>query len=135
MTDDSHCPCGSCSSYAACCGRFLERSERPETAEQLMRSRYTAHTLGREDYLLRSWHPSTRPKSLRLGDAAGIRWIGLKILSVEDGGPEDSEGLVEFVARHKVDGKASRLHELSRFAREGSDWFYVDGKMQGSRSP
>lgn len=95
-----------------------------------MRSRYTAYTLAREDYLRGTWHPSTRPHSLQLGSAGGIRWLGLKILRVEAGGSDDDEGLVEFVARHKVGGKASRLREISRFVREGGTWFYVDGEIQ-----
>lgn len=96
-----------------------------------MRSRYTAYTQGREDYLLRTWHPSTRPESLALGDAGSVRWLGLKILRVEGGGPSDPEGSVEFVARHKVGGKATRLHEKSRFVSEGGAWFYLDGEIRG----
>jgi SEC-C motif-containing protein len=130
MTDDTPCPCGSGREYLDCCGRLLERAEPAETAEQLMRSRYTAYTQGREDYLLHTWHPSTRPELLRLAEASAVRWLGLRILRVEDGGTGDAEGRVEFVARHKLGGKASRLHEISRFVREDGQWLYLDGEIE-----
>ena len=129
MSGNSPCPCGSDKPYAHCCARYLDRDEQAETAERLMRSRYTAYTQGREDYLLRTWHPSTRPESLNLRETGAVRWLGLKILRVEAGGIDDSEGLVEFVARHKVAGKASRLRETSRFVRERETWFYLDGEI------
>lgn len=93
-----------------------------------MRSRYSAFTLGDESYLLQSWHPSTRPATLSLSQQSQVKWIGLKILSTQLGGKNDREGTVEFVARYKVNGKAERLHEISRFNRENARWFYVDGK-------
>ena len=95
-----------------------------------MRSRYSGYVLAREDYLLRTWHESTRPEKLDLSDAGKINWLGLKIVRVEAGGPEDTQGVVEFVARYKVGGKAHRLHETSRFAREGGQWFYHDGVLR-----
>ena len=60
------CSCGSGRAYAECCGRYLDGGEPPATAEQLMRSRYTAYALAREDYLLATWHASTRPSALAL---------------------------------------------------------------------
>lgn len=117
------CPCGENARYAACCGRFLEEGLVPETAEALMRSRYTAYVRGRADYLLQTWHPATRPAALDL-DGDATRWLGLKILRVAAGGVEDAQGIVEFVARYKVGGKAYRLHEFSRFVREAGRWLY-----------
>ncbi len=135
MSDNPPCPCGSEELYVDCCVCYLDRDEQAEIVERLMRSRYTAYTRGREDYLLRTWHPSTRPESLNLGDTSAVRWLGLKILRVEAGGADDSEGLVEFVARHKVGGKASRLRETSRFIREGDTWFYLDGEIEPQERP
>lgn len=117
------CPCGGNAPYAACCGRFLDGGLVPETAEALMRSRYTAYVRGRADYLLQTWHPATRPAALDL-DSDPTRWLDLKILRVAAGGAEDAQGIVEFVARYKVGGKASRMHEVSRFVREAGRWFY-----------
>ncbi|CDI04597.1 conserved hypothetical protein [Candidatus Competibacter denitrificans Run_A_D11] len=121
------CPCGAKVAYTACCGRYLDSSLYPNTAEALMRSRYVAYVRGRADYLLQTWHPSTRPASLDLSAETGS-WLGLKVLRVEAGGAEDVEGLVEFVARYKVNGRAQRLREVSRFIREECRWFYREAE-------
>ena len=89
-----------------------------------MRSRYTAFTHNNEVYLLQSWHQSTRPKALNLGDEKNIKWVDLKVLRHV---PGDMSALVEFIARYKINGKAGKIHELSRFTKEGGRWFYVDG--------
>jgi len=94
-----------------------------------MRSRYSAFAVGDAAYLLRTWHSSTRPAALDLGDDA-TRWLGLKILATLGGAEHDAEGRVEFVARYKVGGKAGRLHEDSRFVREGGQWVYLAGDMR-----
>jgi SEC-C motif-containing protein len=125
------CPCGSHHPYANCCGRFIDHPERAApTAEALMRSRYTAYTLGYEAYLLATWQEATRPAVLDLADDAGkVKWLGLDIRRTEQGGEHDQTGVVEFVARYKVGGRAHRLHETSRFRREDGRWFYLDGEL------
>jgi SEC-C motif-containing protein len=123
---DSPCPCGSGRALTACCGVFLRGDARPDTAEQLMRSRYSAYVLGNEPYLLRTWHASTRPASLALASAP-VKWLGLEVVRTAAGGRHDREGVVEFVARYKPHGRAERLHEVSRFVCEDGQWFYVDG--------
>lgn len=123
---DFPCPCESGAAYTACCGRFLEAGARPPTAIELMRSRYTAYVLGDEPYLLRTWHADTRPSALGLA-REGVKWLGLKVVRTEAGGVQDQAGVVEFVARYKVGGRAARLHEASRFVRVHGDWRYVDG--------
>lgn len=92
-----------------------------------MRSRYSAYVRARSDYLLRTWHESTRPRSLDVGEAGTVMWLGLKIVRTEAGGPDDSQGVVEFVACFKIGGKAHRMIEVSRFVRENGLWFYLDG--------
>jgi SEC-C motif-containing protein len=92
-----------------------------------MRSRYSAYVLAREDYLLRTWHGSTRPAQLDLQDAGPVKWLGLNILRCEAGGAADREALVEFVARYQVNGRAERLQEVSRFVRDAGQWLYLDG--------
>ena len=91
-----------------------------------MRSRYTAYTLGREDYLSATWHPTTRRQDLALDE--NVKWLELKIVRVREGGPQDKEGLVEFVARYKIGGRAHRMQETSRFVRRNGRWFYVNGE-------
>jgi SEC-C motif-containing protein len=114
--------------YADCCGRFIDHfSHTPAPdAEHLMRSRYSAFALERADYLLATWHSSTRPASLDFD--AGAKWLGLEVREHKTTGTDTAE--VEFVARCRVDGRAVRLHERSRFVREDGRWFYVDGDQR-----
>ena len=105
-------------------------NSRPEpcTAVDLMRSRFEAFRSADADWLLRTWHPSTRPASLDLGN--NPRWRGLQIVDTHDGGPRDSHGVVEFRATYiEADGSFGILHERSRFVRESGRWFYVDGDV------
>jgi len=121
------CPCGSTKPYTACCARYVEGNEPVPTAEALMRSRYTAYTLLHEDYVLATWHSSTRPSALGLAEDAQTKWIGLDVKRHEQ--QDANHAIVEFVARYKVQGRAHRLHEVSRFAKEEGRWFYVDGEV------
>jgi SEC-C motif domain protein len=121
----SACPCGSGLLLAACCGPYLAGAAAP-TAEALMRSRYTAFTLQDEAYLLATWHPSTRPPGLGLAQESPCpQWLGLKVLHYQL--QDATHATVEFVARHKIAGRAYRMHETSRFVLEAGRWFYVDG--------
>lgn len=90
-----------------------------------MRSRYSAFVLGRVDYLSASWHPSTRPADLAL--ESGVKWLGLAVKRHHVLDADHAE--VEFVARSRVGGRGQRLHETSRFVREGGRWWYVDGDL------
>ena len=121
------CPCGSTKNFADCCARYIDSNQPAPTAEALMRSRYTAYTLQREDYLLATWHQSTRPSALGLAEDASTKWLGLEVKRHEQ--QDDDHAIVEFVARYKVNGRAHRLHEESRFVREDGRWFYMDGKI------
>ncbi len=129
------CPCGSGRDYAKCCARFIEGDEVAANSEALMRSRYTAYTLNAEAYLLATWHPSTRPKSLPLDANDKTRWLGLEVKRFAVDAADENRAVVEFVARFKVGGnRAERLHEISRFVREGGRWFYVDGELDGKNA-
>jgi SEC-C motif-containing protein len=128
------CPCGRLDAkqrsvaYADCCGRFVDHfNEVPAPdAEHLMRSRYSAFVLERADYLLATWHSSTRPASLDFD--VGAKWLGLEVREHKVAGADTAE--VEFVARYRVDGRAVRMHERSRFVREDGRWLYVDGDQR-----
>ena len=98
-----------------------------------MRSRYSAYVRARADYLLRTWHETTRPDRLDFRDAENITWLGLKIIRTEAGGPNDMQGVVEFVTRHKIGGRAHRIVETSRFVKENGCWFYLDGMLTQER--
>lgn len=128
IADDDACPCGSRLHYAGCCGR-LHDGFVADSAEALMRSRYSAYALGRVDYLLATWHPRTRPPRDALIPNPATRWLGLTIRRHEVTGPDCA--IVEFIARSKTGGaSAMRLHETSRFEREGGIWRYVDGDVR-----
>ncbi|RJK94896.1 YchJ family protein [Vallicoccus soli] len=121
------CPCGLGAPYGECCGRLHAGGE-AATAELLMRSRYTAFAVGDDAYLLRTWHPATRPG--RPGTDPAVRWRRLEVLGTTGGGPFDAEGTVRFRAhlvRTGPAGGAERgvVEEDSRFVREGGRWLYV----------
>ncbi|MDQ0030079.1 YchJ family protein [Arthrobacter bambusae] len=121
------CPCLSGEQYAECCGRFHRGDADAPTAEQLMRSRYAAFVVLDSDYLLRTWHPDTRPAALDLDP--DIEWRRLDILATHRGGPLDAEGSVEFAARYRSGGERGVQRENSRFLRIDRRWYYVDGDV------
>jgi SEC-C motif-containing protein len=131
LTPDAPCPCGRRSNrrkgqavtWAACCGPWtLDGAPAPD-AESLMRSRYSAFVRGDVDYLLATWHASTRPSELTI--EPGVKWLGLEVRAQGMTGTHTAE--VEFVARSRQAGRGNRLHERSRFVCEEGRWFYVDG--------
>lgn len=89
-----------------------------------MRSRFTAFAQGDDAYLLRSWHPSTRPDDFDLDP--NTRWTRLDILDTEAGGPFDTAGIVEFEAFYREGATRSSMRERSRFVRENRIWTYMD---------
>ena len=130
MSDD--CPCGQRDVrgrpvvYSCCCEPYLSRTALAPDAQALMRSRYSAFDRLDAVYLLDTWHASTRPATLDLD--ASARWLGLEVRGHRP--IADNRAEVEFVARYRVGGRAVRQHELSRFLREGSRWYYVDGDVR-----
>lgn len=94
-----------------------------------MRSRYTAFVVGNENHVFRTWHPATRPADVTTD--RGIRWLGLEIVRTEAGGPDDTAGVVEFVARYRGPDGEHVLRETSRFERRGARWVYRDGDVGG----
>ena len=100
------------------------------SAEQLMRSRYSAYVLKREDYLLASWHPDTRPATLRLAaQQPAPTWLGLEVRRQQR--IDEEHALVEFVARYRLGGgRAQRQHETSRFVCQDGRWYYLDGELK-----
>lgn len=130
------CPCGGLptgSSYYQCCAQYIDAGHIAPSAEHLMRSRYTAYTLARADYLRASWHPDTRPTDLVLEapDAPhGTRWLGLTVHAFRE--IDDTHAEVGFTARYREAGRAHRLTETSRFLKENGHWLYVDGIIENA---
>ncbi|WP_157878100.1 YchJ family protein [Streptomyces torulosus] len=117
------CPCGLPGPYEGCCGRFHAGSAGAPTAEALMRSRYSAFVVEDEAYLLRTWHPRTRPTQVDFDP--GMRWTGLEILGTSEGSAFHTTGTVTFRASFR----GGSLHERSRFERVDGAWVYVDGEF------
>ena len=120
------CPCGSEQPYTACCQPWhtgLAEGIHAPSPEALMRSRYSAYVVGLIDYLLATWHPSTSPGELELSP---VKCLGLEVRHAEASG---DAGVVEFIARCRVNGRGQRLHETSRFVRDAGRWYYIDGQM------
>lgn len=127
MTD---CPCGSARPLDDCCGPFLAGDALPPTAEALMRSRYTAFATGKIDYLGETLTPDTQHEFDRAHTqqwADNSEWTGLDVVSTEDGGPADSTGWVEFVARFRMNDEDHAHHESGYFVKEEGRWYYKSG--------
>lgn len=130
------CPCGGLPAgapYPQCCGQYIDAGHIAPSAEHLMRSRYTAYTRARTDYVTATWHADTRPAQLALDapDAPhGTRWLGLKVHAFRD--IDDTHAEVRFTARYREAGRAHRLTETSRFIKKNGRWFYVDGIIEGT---
>ena len=129
MGDVTVCPCRRGEVFERCCGPILAGEKAAATAETLMRSRYCAYVVGDVDYLLRSWHPSTRPAELVLD--RDQRWLFLEIVGTRQGGPFDDNGTVEFIAHYRLEGVRDSMHEMSTFVRVDGAWVYLDGTFQG----
>lgn len=127
------CPCTSKKPYDRCCGPFHAGASAPETAEQLMRSRFSAYALGKVDYLI-----ATRPEAKRGEEdreelaryCKSVSCVGLKIVRKEAGGKADEAGVVTFHASLQANGRRSLHIETSTFARENGRWVYVDGTVK-----
>ncbi|MFB7557539.1 YchJ family protein [Streptomyces brevispora] len=122
ITAASPCPCGLPAEYGACCGRLHAGVAAP-TCEALMRSRYSAFVVHDAAYLLRTWHPDSRPEVLDLDDP-GMRWERLEILGATEGSAFHTTGTVTFRAHFTHNGRAGSLHEKSRFVRYEGAWVY-----------
>jgi SEC-C motif domain protein len=125
------CPCGSSLTYDTCCLPILAGQQKATTAEQLMRSRYSAYVKKEIGYILTSLHPAYRAdydESRSRAWAESALWHGIKILKTVDGGIDDSKGQVEFVVFYTEGGLKQEYHELSSFEKKDGTWYFVSGK-------
>jgi SEC-C motif domain protein len=122
------CYCCSRKLFKLCCEPILSGQQWASDAEQLMRSRYTAYVLKNVAYLLQTWHPDFRPNILQLNEADCPQWFDLTIKHVEV--LSENTATVTFFAKYKINGKAYRMHEISRFEKnpEGR-WLYLEGQL------
>ena len=125
------CPCASRKKFQYCCGKYLSEKALPETAEQLMRSRYTAFCEDNIDYLITTLHPSKRTNKDRKELTKTINnttWLNLTIINTSQGKKSDKIGYVEFVAAFKIN-EIQQLHENSKFIKIDGKWFYLEGDI------
>ena len=126
------CPCGSGSTYADCCEPIIKGESPAQTAEQLMRARYSAYAKMEMDFLFESLHSDHRDgydeKQTRDWAAESV-WEGLEILNTENGGKGDASGTVEFIADYSVKGEKNRHHELASFEKNDGTWYFTDGAV------
>jgi SEC-C motif domain protein len=128
------CPCGSGLTYADCCEPIIKGTRPAETAEALMRSRYSAYAKVETGYIFETTHPKHREGYDADGTkewAESAEWQGLEIVSTKNGGPDDVTGEVEFIARFTENGEPKVHHERALFRKEKSGWLFTDGKAAG----
>ncbi len=127
---EKNCPCGKEEILEKCCLPILKGEKKAATAEQLMRSRYTAYTLADIHYILKTHHSASRPTSeyeeIRKW-AKRVKWLKLEVLKTSKGTATDEEGFVEFKAHFKELLKKEVIHENSYFLKENNEWVYVSG--------
>jgi SEC-C motif-containing protein len=126
------CPCGSGRAYLDCCGPVVSGKKPAETAEQLMRARYTAHAKIEVDFIFNSTHPDHRQDYDHKGTrrwAESAEWLGLDIRDTTMGGAGDAAGEVEFVVRFRDKDGIRTYHERGQFKRDGKRWYFTEGTM------
>ena len=97
---DTPCVCGLAMSFKDCCGKYIVGTALPETAEQLMRSRYSAYVKNVPIYLMATHHPDfiAGLKEAQIEEtAANTQWLRLQIIASQ-GDAESDTGMVEFKA-------------------------------------
>ena len=126
----SLCPCCSEKEFSQCCEPIIKGDLLPETPEALMRSRYTSYVNGEIDYLRESTHPDDRgdfdSQSTRDWSEKS-QWQKLEIITTKGGGPDDTEGFVEFIAFFAREGVDQKHHELASFKKSENQWYFSDG--------
>jgi SEC-C motif-containing protein len=127
------CPCGSAFSYEECCEPFIKGSKNPLTAEALMRSRYTAYVEHAINYIVETCSQDEKDRidvNQTRNWSEKSKWLGLKILSTEKGGPGDTEGIVEFEALYEIDKLREIHHERANFKKSEGRWLYTEGEVK-----
>jgi SEC-C motif-containing protein len=125
------CPCGLDTPFESCCEPVIDGSRMAQTAEELMRARYTAYVKTNVDFIIQTIAQNKQEAQ----DKDSIRkwseqsqWQKLEVLNVEKGGPDDREGYVEFIAHYLADGERNAHHEIAHFKKEGDRWYFDDAR-------
>jgi SEC-C motif-containing protein len=124
-----NCPCQSGQPFESCCQPIIQGAPAP-TAEKLMRARYSAYATGAIDFIVATHDPKLQDDVDREATQTWSReseWTGLEIKATERGGPDDDEGVVEFIARYRLKKQDLFHHERSRFQKIDGRWYYMEG--------
>jgi SEC-C motif-containing protein len=124
------CPCCSGSQFEDCCEVYIN-GQHAASAVAMMRSRYTAYSLGNKAYLVETLAPECRDEDDKAneGQADNMKWVGLEIRDFSEGEEGDKKGSVEFVAKYKIGNNAGIHHERSGFRRDGDRWYCLGGEI------
>ncbi|MGR9107685.1 MAG: YchJ family protein [Gammaproteobacteria bacterium] len=131
-----NCRCGSGLPYPECCGPLHDGSVHALTAEQLLRSRFSAYALRNANYLMGTWDPVSRPAQIDFSEEDNpVEWVCLEILRCKKGAATDRKGIIEFKAYSLVDGNERMMHEVSQFRKIENRWFYCEGEIRSHEKP
>ncbi|MBC8019130.1 MAG: YchJ family protein [Verrucomicrobia bacterium] len=128
----NNCYCGSGATYSDCCEPIINGVQSAETAEQLMRARYSAYVVAQMDFIFETTHPDQRQGYDHAGTrqwAESSEWLGLEIVGTTKGGQEDDGGEVEFIARFREKDVLREHHENAQFKKLSGRWYFSDGTM------
>ncbi len=123
------CYCGSGQRYDECCEPYHLGQRQAQSAEALMRSRYSAFVVQHETYLLATWDAAKCPANLDFSNDSS-NWQRLEIIRCHKGRENHGQGTVEFKAYYHQGGQDFVLHEISRFTKKQGVWLYVDGAVK-----
>ncbi len=134
IKNEENCPCNSGKTYGACCGPILDGTARAETAEALMRARYSAYVTEHILFLKNSSIQAVQEEFDEVASqnwSRAAQWHGLEIIRTEKGGKDDATGLVEFRAAYTANNEFCNHHEISTFVKEADGWKFEDGRLVG----
>lgn len=131
ISANSSCPCCSNKKYKKCCKVYHE-GILPKTAKELMQSRFSAYSLGKADYIIKTTHKDNNDftsdidtwKNDILNFCHNTEFRRLDVLEFIDG---EMESFVTFKATLFQNDQDVSFVEKSRFLKEDGRWFYVDG--------
>ncbi|NNP68383.1 YchJ family protein [Acinetobacter sp. Ac_5812] len=127
MTSSQNCPCGQ-GQYAACCQPLHLKQQVAQTAEQLMRSRYSAFALKQIDYILQTTalgQQSTLDRAAIADWSQSNQWLKLDVVQHQPK-LDKTHALVEFKAHYHDGTQAHIHHEISHFVLHQQQWYFLD---------
>lgn len=141
---NTNCYCGTGKNFADCCQLFIQKTQDPDTAEQLMRSRFSAYAIQNGQYIYDTYATTSQAshtvEEIEQWSKACV-WIALEVHINENGMLKEEssqEQFVEFSAYYVHESTLCELREKSRFILEevidsnhqSKQWRYIDGEIK-----